>query len=157
MVDPAFQDVYPDEVAVCYGCGRLNDHGLQIKSYWDGEEAICDFTPRPYHTAIRGFVYGGLLASLVDCHATGTASAAVVRAEGRALGSEPVPRFVTASLRVDYLKPTPLGPPLRLVARVRDISGRKVVVDCAILAVGVETVRGEVIVVQLREWPEPGG
>ena len=41
----AFQDYYPDEWAQCYGCGRLNEYGLQIKSYWDGEESVCTFTP----------------------------------------------------------------------------------------------------------------
>ena len=35
----AFQDHYKDEYSVCYGCGRLNPHGHQIKSYWDGEES----------------------------------------------------------------------------------------------------------------------
>ena len=148
-VASAFQEFYPDDVAVCYGCGRLNENGLQIQSRWDGEEAVCLFTPRPYHTAVRGYVYGGLIASLVDCHSTGTASAAQARAEGRALGSEPVPRFVTASLKVDYLKPTPLGPPLELRAQVAEIKGRKVIVTCAVYAEGVQTARGEVVAVQM--------
>jgi acyl-coenzyme A thioesterase PaaI-like protein len=147
--DIAFQDFYPDDVAVCYGCGRLNEHGLQIKSRWDGEEAVCTFTPRSYHTAVPGFVYGGLIASLVDCHSTGTASAAMARAQGRALGTEPVPRFVTASLKVDYLRPTPLGPPLELRAQVKEIKGRKVVVGCAVYAAGVQTARGEVVAVEM--------
>ena len=47
--------------------------GLQIKSYWDGDETVTRFTPRPQHTAIPGYVYGGLIASLIDCHSTGTA------------------------------------------------------------------------------------
>ena len=83
MEAKAFQDTYPENVAHCYGCGRLNEHGLQIKSYWDGEETICHFRPRPYHTAVPGYVYGGLIASLIDCHGTGTAAAAAGRAEGR--------------------------------------------------------------------------
>ena len=74
-----FQDSYPDDVSHCYGCGRLNPHGLQIKSYWEGEEAVCRYRPQPYHTAIPGYVYGGLIASLIDCHSTGTASAAARR------------------------------------------------------------------------------
>lgn len=77
-----FQDYYPDELSHCYGCGRLNEHGLQIKSAWDGEETVAYFTPRPYHTAIPGYVYGGLLASLIDCHGTGTASAAATEPRG---------------------------------------------------------------------------
>ena len=93
MPDKAFQEYYPDSLSHCYGCGRLNDHGLQIKSYWDGEETVCRFRPREYHTAIPGFVYGGLIASLIDCHSTGTASAAAYRAEGRSMDTLPPAAF----------------------------------------------------------------
>ena len=107
MTEAAFQDFYPDFFAHCYGCGRLNEHGLQIKSYWEGAESVCIFTPRPYHTAVPGYVYGGLIASLIDCHSTGTAAAAAYRAESRTMDTDPPLRFLTASLHVDYLKPTP--------------------------------------------------
>ncbi|MCK7517642.1 MAG: PaaI family thioesterase [Ignavibacteriales bacterium] len=96
-------------MAHCYGCGRLNEHGHQIKSFWDGDETVSNFTPKEYHTAIPGYVYGGLIASLIDCHGTGTAALAAYRAENRDPNSLPPFRFVTASLQVDYLKPTPLG------------------------------------------------
>ena len=128
MIDKAFQDYYPDNVAQCYGCGRLNEHGLQIKSYWEGDETVCHFRPRPYHTAIPGYVYGGLIASLIDCHATGTAAAALYRAEGRAMDTEPPLRFVTASLHVDYLRPTPIDAELELRGQVKELRGRKVIV-----------------------------
>jgi acyl-coenzyme A thioesterase PaaI-like protein len=148
MSEPAFQDYYPENVAWCYGCGRLNEHGLQIKSHWDGDEAVCTFLPRPYHIAIPGYVYGGLIASLIDCHCTGTASAAAYRAEDRPLDSQPPFRFVTASLKVDYLKPTPLGVPLEVRARVREIKGRKVIMEAWLSANGEVTARGEVVAVQ---------
>jgi len=82
--DKAFQDYYPDALAHCYGCGRLNPNGLHIRSFWRGRESICILTPRPEHISIPGFVYGGLIASLIDCHGTGTAAAAAYRAAGRA-------------------------------------------------------------------------
>jgi acyl-coenzyme A thioesterase PaaI-like protein len=147
----SFQDYYPDNLAHCYGCGRLNEHGLHIRSFWDGDEAVAVFEPKPYHTAIPGYVYGGLLASLVDCHGTGTASAAAYRAAGRELGSDPPFRFVTASLHVEYKLPTPIGVPLELRARVKEITGRKVVVTATIAARGEITVRGEVVAVQMPE------
>lgn len=151
MDDKAFQDFYPDDVSHCYGCGRLNADGLHIRSRWDGEEAICVFQPRPHHTAIPGYVYGGLIASLIDCHATGTASAAAYRAQGREPGSEPALRFVTASLQVDFLRPTPLGVPLEVRARVEEIKGRKIVVTAALSANGVVCARGRVVAVQMPD------
>ena len=148
MSEKAFQDYYPDNVSYCYGCGRLNEHGLQIKSFWDGDEAVCTFVPRPHHIAIPGYVYGGLIASLIDCHCTGTAAAASYRSEGRAMDTLPPFRFVTASLKVDYLKPTPLGPPLEVRARVKEIKGRKVVMEASLSAEGQVCARGEVVAVQ---------
>jgi acyl-coenzyme A thioesterase PaaI-like protein len=106
--------------------------------------------------ALPGFVYGGLIASLVDCHAIGTAAAAVERAAGRAIGDGPAPRFVTASLHVDYLKPTPLGPELELRARAREVGGRKVVVEVSVSAGGVVTARGEVVAVRMPDTMKGG-
>jgi acyl-coenzyme A thioesterase PaaI-like protein len=151
MTEKAFQDYYPDHMAHCYGCGSLNEFGHQIKSYWDNDESVCHFQPKPYHTAIPGYVYGGLLASLVDCHGTGTAAAAGYRAENRAMDTEPALRYLTASLYVDYLKPTPLGPMLEIRAKVKDVKKRKVVVEEWIVVNGDITVRGEVVAVQVPE------
>ncbi len=151
MTQKPFQDYYPDHMAHCYGCGRLNEYGHQIKSVWDGDESVCYFDPKPYHIAIPGYVYGGLLASLIDCHGTGTAAAAAYRAAGRGMDTEPALRFLTASLHVDYLKPTPLGVTLEVRGRVKEVKERKVVIEEWIVANGVITVRGEVIAVQVPE------
>ncbi len=149
MPQQSFQDTYPDAFAHCYGCGRLNEHGHQIKSYWDGEESVCHFLPKSYHIAIPGYVYGGLLASLIDCHGTGTAAAVALK-EGDP-NTEPNMRFLTASLHVDYLKPTPLGIELEVRGKVKEHKGRKVIIEEWILANGVITVRGEVVAVQVPE------
>jgi acyl-coenzyme A thioesterase PaaI-like protein len=155
MTKKAFQDHYPDPLAHCYGCGHLNQHGHQIKSYWDGEESVCHFKPEPYHTAIPGYVYGGLIASLIDCHGTGTAAAAAYRAEGRDMDTKPPHRFVTASLRVDYLKPTPLGVELEIKGQVKEVKGRKVTVTAQLSANGEVCATGEIVCVEVPdEWFE---
>lgn len=145
------QDYYPDQLSYCYGCGRLNEHGHQIKSYWNGDETVSHFMPEPYHIAIPGYVYGGLLASLIDCHGTGTAALASYRHEGREPGTEPPFRFVTASLQVDYLAPTPLGVELELKGKIVELKGRKVISEITISSNGVVTVKGKVIAVQMPE------
>lgn len=151
MNEKAIQDFYPDQLSYCYGCGRLNDYGLQIKSYWQGEELVCFFTPKPYHTAIPGYVYGGLIASLIDCHSTGSAAAAFAKAKNINLEFEPAPRFVTASLKVDYLHPTPLGPRLELRAKIIEVRERKVVVQTTLSANGEVCAKGEVVAVLMPE------
>jgi acyl-coenzyme A thioesterase PaaI-like protein len=151
MSQQAFQDYYPDNLAVCYGCGRLNEHGLHIRSFWDGDESVCTFYPRPHHMAIPGYVYGGLIASLIDCHSTGTAMAAAYRAEGRTMDTLPPRRFLTASLHVDYLRPTPIVGPLELRSQVKEIKGRKVVVSTTLSVDGQVCARGEVVAVRMPD------
>lgn len=145
----AFQDHYPENVSHCYGCGALNTHGHRIKTFWDGDESVTRFTPLPWHTAVPGYVYGGLLASLIDCHSTGTAAAAMYRAEGREMDSLPPFRFVTGSLQVSYLKPTPLEGELVLRGTVLEIKGRKVIVETTVWAGDVATAKGTVVAVQM--------
>jgi acyl-coenzyme A thioesterase PaaI-like protein len=147
----AIQEYYPDDVAHCYGCGKLNEHGHQIKTFWDGDETITRFTPKEYHTAIPGYVYGGLIASLIDCHGTGTGALAAYKSEGREFDTQPPLRFVTASLQVDYLKPTPLGPELELRGKVIEQKGRKVISEITVSANGVVTAKGKVVAVQMPE------
>lgn len=151
MSEKAFQDYYPEDVSHCFGCGRLNEKGHRIRSFWDGEETVCHHTPEPYHTAIPGFVYGGMVASLIDCHGTGTAAAAGYRAENRPMDSEPPLRYVTASLKVDYLRPTPLGVELEIRGRIEEVRGRKVRVSATLSAEGKICARGEVLCVQMPE------
>ena len=151
MAQKSFQSYYPEGMAHCYGCGTLNEYGHQIKSFWDGEESVCHFMPQPYQIAIPGYVYGGMLASLIDCHGTGTAAAAAYRAAGRDMDTEPAFRFLTASLHVDYLKPTPLGIELEIRGKVKEVKGRRVVIEEWIVADGITTVRGEVVAVQVPD------
>jgi acyl-coenzyme A thioesterase PaaI-like protein len=79
----------------------------------------------------------------------GTAAAATLRAAGLAIGAADSPRFVTASLRVDFVQPTPLGPELLIRARVRQASERKVVVDATVSVDDAITARGEAVAVRM--------
>ena len=145
----AFQDYYADDFSHCYGCGRLNEHGLQIKSYWDGEESVAKLIPNEKYIAIPGFAYGGLIASLIDCHCTGTAAAAKYREEGRDMDTEPALRYVTASLKVDFLAPTPLGVELEIRGKVIEIKEKKVVVEATVLAENKICATGKVVAVRM--------
>ena len=117
-------------------------------SGWQGEQTVTIYTPEKAHTAIPGFVYGGLVASLIDCHGTGSASLALHRKNGHEVGdgAEP-PRFVTASLKVDFVKPTPDGVPLKAVGTVTEIHPKKWKVDVEVFANDAVCARGEVVAV----------
>ena len=157
MPGKAFQDCYPDDFAHCYGCGRNNAHGHHLKSHWDGDTTVARFTPRPYHTGgVPGNVYGGLIASLLDCHGAASAAAAACRAEGREMGSAPHMRFVTASLKVDYLRPTPMDADLEVRGEIVEVKPRKVTVRLSLSANGEVCARGQMIAVQLPDAAAKG-
>jgi len=150
MEKSPIQHYYPEDVSQCFGCGHRNEHGHQLKSYWDGKQSVAHFTPKDYHTALPGFVYGGLIASLIDCHGTGTASIAMADKRKIDLTNNSAPRFVTASLHVEYRKPTPIGEELKLTGSVREISDRKVIVDIQLSAKDTVCAEGTVISVELK-------
>jgi acyl-coenzyme A thioesterase PaaI-like protein len=139
----AIQDFYPDD------CGRHNPKGLHIRTIWDGKEGVFRFKPKPYHTAFPGVTYGGLIASLIDCHSIGTAVAAAYDAEGRKPGTEPEITYVTGNLNVTFLKPTPIEIELELRARIKELQARKAIVLCSLFADGEECAKGEVLAVRV--------
>jgi acyl-coenzyme A thioesterase PaaI-like protein len=153
---PAIQNLYPDDFAHCFGCGRHNREGHQLKSFLEGDGVIARFTPPANQSSVPGFVYGGLLASLIDCHAMATAAAGELGESGVAAGAA-APRYVTAALRVDYLKPTPSGVELEIRGHVTERSERKSVVAVTVKAGGAVTVRGEAVAVRIPKSMERPG
>lgn len=149
MDDVIIQQHYNDATAVCYGCGKHNTHGLHVQTHWNGTEGISHFTPQPYHTAFPGVVYGGILASLIDCHSIGTAIAAMHDAEGQPYGTEPEITCVTGQLNVTYLKPTPIGVELVIRAHVKELTTRKAIIAASVYAGDTECVRAEVIAIRV--------
>ncbi|MBP9561724.1 MAG: PaaI family thioesterase [Syntrophorhabdaceae bacterium] len=149
----AIQNYYPDDYSHCYGCGRLNKDGLQIKSYWDGNESICCFLPEKQYTGgKKGILYGGLIAALIDCHGAATAAAAKAKELGIEIKKGKMPRFVTASLKVDYLAPTPVNTELELRGKIKEIKGRKVMVEVNLLVEQKVYAKGELLFIQLKEY-----
>lgn len=144
----AIQDDYAKEFAWCYGCGRMNPHGHHFRTSWQGEETVTFYKPKAEHTAIPGFVYGGLIASLIDCHGTGSASLSLHRKNGFEPGSgEEPPRFVTASLHVDFMKPTPKGAMLKAIGKVEEIHPKKFRISVEVFADETLCAGGEVTAV----------
>jgi acyl-coenzyme A thioesterase PaaI-like protein len=150
----AIQDLYADDFSHCFGCGNRNPRGHRLQSYAKGTDVVAYFTPQPEHMSVPGFVYGGLLASLVDCHAMAAAAARFHQDAGLSLEEGPVPRFVTAALRVNYLKPTPLGPELEIRGTVVERSEKKAVVKLTIATEGMVTVEAEVVAVRMPKSME---
>ncbi|MEM5388256.1 PaaI family thioesterase [Paraburkholderia phymatum] len=153
MSTRAIQDSYPPEFAHCYGCGAQNPHGHHLKSYLVGDETVARFTPDiRYSGGVPDHVYGGMIASLLDCHGAASAAAFACQKEGPGSGdlSEPI-RFVTASLKVDFKRPAPLGVELVIWGRLRSLEGRKAWIDLILNAGELTCAVGEMLAIRLPD------
>lgn len=142
-----FQDHMPENV--CFGCGIHNPHGLQIKSYWDGEEAVLDWESEDKYHGWADLMNGGIMATLIDCHCMGTAMAHAYKAEDRSMDTHPEYRYATGTLNVKYLKPTP-NRKVQLRARITETKGKKTVLWCDFYSdEGIKTAEAEVIAIRV--------
>jgi len=143
---PYFQDHMPENI--CFGCGK-NHEGLQIKSFWEDDVAVCRWTSEEKYHGWAKLMNGGIMATLIDCHCMGTAMADAYRREGRDLDSDPVYRYATGTLTVRYLKPTP-NETVELRAKVQEVKGRKTVVHCDFMSAdGEKTAEAEVVAIRV--------
>ncbi|MBA3582857.1 MAG: PaaI family thioesterase [Gammaproteobacteria bacterium] len=154
-VKTAFQEQIPHNH--CFGCGPLNTGGLQIKSYWldDAAETFnsyCEFVPQLTHCAgPTTVVNGGIISTVMDCHAICSAMAEAYRREG--LNMDGSIWYATASLQVSFLAAAPLSQRLRCVAQLQVSSARKTLIDCEVWAGDVLCAKGHVIAVRVAaDW-----
>jgi acyl-coenzyme A thioesterase PaaI-like protein len=142
---PSLQELYAPHNR-CFGCGPANDKGLRIRSFPEGDEVVAAWTPEPHHEAFPGILNGGICGALLDCHSNWTAAWHLMRQAG----SETPPCTVTSEFAVKLRRPTPMGVPLRLRARVAESGADVAVVDASIEANGkvTATCRGTFVAVK---------
>jgi acyl-coenzyme A thioesterase PaaI-like protein len=132
MAELSIQEaLYP--TLTCFGCGHANPDGLHLRSYRRGDEVVARFTSSPAHDNGFGFLNGGVITTVLDCH-----GAAVVMQEAADRGWEaapgaPVP-FITAGIDVRFLRPTPLAAEVDLVARAIQVTETEIIVEAELLA-----------------------
>jgi acyl-coenzyme A thioesterase PaaI-like protein len=116
----SIQETYYPELT-CFGCGHANPRGLRLRSYETNGIVGATFTPWPEHDNGGGFLNGGILSTLLDCH-----GAAAVMLEAFRRDWSPPPgalmSFVTAELDVRFLRPAPLSEPLSLTAELTSVT-----------------------------------
>jgi acyl-coenzyme A thioesterase PaaI-like protein len=107
--------LFPD--LPCFGCGHGNAKGLKLRSFENGEDVTATFLPWPEHDNGLGFLNGGIISTLLDCHSAAAVTLEATRRGWPPLGPAPLP-YVTAGLDVKFLRPSPLKEEVSLVARV---------------------------------------
>ena len=137
------QDDWPESASYCWGCGRNNTHGLQLKSYWEDDETVATFIPQEHHLAFPGALNGGIISTIIDCHGTGTANSYAQKMNDANTNI----MHVTASLSIKFKRPTPLDKPVTLRARIKEVDGNRITVSCSLYSGETLCVTGEVVTV----------
>ena len=122
----------------CYGCGPANELGLRIESHEvDGVpgELVAEWQPLPHHAAFENVLNGGVIGTLLDCHANWTAAMRVMRDRGLAAP----PGCVTADYAIRLRRPTAIDRPVLLRAWPVEATGDRVVVDAELASGGIIT------------------
>jgi acyl-coenzyme A thioesterase PaaI-like protein len=122
----------------CYGCGPANEQGLRIRSREVGDELVAEWLPARHHEAFEGILNGGIIGTLIDCHANWTAAIHLMRARG----ADHPPSCVTADYSVRLLRPTPTEGAVVVRARVVEASDDRATVDATVEARGRVTATG---------------
>jgi acyl-coenzyme A thioesterase PaaI-like protein len=119
----------------CFGCGPANARGLRLRSFREGSGVVAGFRPWPEHDNGGGFLNGGIIATVLDCHSGAAVFDHQDRLEGREPDGPPLP-FVTAGLDVRFLRPCPLDQMLALTGEVTRSDPDERVVHVALSAEG---------------------
>jgi acyl-coenzyme A thioesterase PaaI-like protein len=144
----------------CYGCGAWNKKGLNIKSFWEGDETICIFNPQTYHAAMPPDVLnGGTIATLIDCHCVCSSIADAYKTENREIGKSPIIWYATGSLKIDFKKPTPIDGPVTIRAKILNKKSKTTLFHAKLFSYQNElTCEGEVLSVRVpNNWANPHG
>ena len=121
--------------------------GLRIRSYEGGEGmVVTTWQPRPEHEAFDGFVNGGILGTLIDCHSNWTAIAALLARTGAAIA----PSTVTSELSIAFRRPTPSNQPMRLIGRATEVRDDHVTVETSIEVDGTTTATGRATFIAVK-------
>ena len=149
MSKKAIQDLFPEEGTHCFGCGKNNSKGLQIKTFCEDEECICTFKALPHHIAYPEVGCGGIISTVLDCHSINSAMYAAYKEENRDVGSKPDIIYATASMTVNFLKPAPMTVEWVFKAKITKFTVRRITVECKVYANNVEFANGTVIAAKI--------
>ena len=101
--------------------------------------------------ATPGFLCGGVIATLLDCHCLNTANALQYKESGREIGTKPIILYITGAIQVKLLRPTPLNRPVVLRARIKNKQEKKIVLACSVYSGKNQCARGEIVAIRVPE------
>ena len=151
----AIQDTYGERFQYCWGCGPKNDQGLHLKSYPSegGKTCICKLIPDEKYTGgVPANLFGGMIATIFDCHGTASAAYFAHKAKGLDLKDDTViERFITARLKVDFKKPVPMDEEITVTSDLSELTERKAIINMTMEVAGEVRAKAKMVAVAVKD------
>jgi len=128
----------------CFGCGPLNQEGLQMTFLPEGEVSVTEFEVPARYQSWKGVVHGGMVALLLD------------EAVGWAAWHKGHPG-VTGKLEVRYRLPLRVGERIRLTGRVENVRRTLVYASAAIVRISDGATVAEATATLMEASPNVAG
>lgn len=129
--EPSLQELLFPE-GKCFGCGPANPHGLRLRSFNKDNHVSADWQPSEYHCGWPGIMCGGVMSTLLDCHALITAVTAVMNRDG----TTEMPIILAKDFSMRFHRPTPTELPLHLEGKVVSFEGKGPTVEATLFSAG---------------------
>ena len=151
----AIQDRYGERFQHCWGCGPKNDLGLHLKTYpsLDGERCISRIKlENAYTGGVPSNVFGGMIATIFDCHGTASAAWFAHHKKGLELTETTlIGRFITARLEIDYLSPSPIDDEIVVISTLEELGERKAIISMEMTVAGKVRAKAKMVAVAVKD------
>jgi thioesterase superfamily protein len=151
----AIQDRYGERFQHCWGCGPKNDLGLHLKTYpsLDGECCISRIKlEKAYTGGVPSNVFGGMIATIFDCHGTASAAWFAHHKKGLELTETTlIGRFITARLEIDYLSPSPIDDEIVVISTLEELGERKAIISMEMTVATKVRAKAKMVAVAVKD------
>ena len=151
----AIQDRYGERFQHCWGCGPKNDLGLHLKTYpsLDGECCISRIKlEKAYTGGVPSNVFGGMIATIFDCHGTASAAWFAHHQKGLELTETTlIGRFITARLEIDYLSPSPIDDEIVVISTLEELGERKAIISMEMTVATKVRAKAKMVAVAVKD------
>ena len=151
----AIQDRYGERFQYCWGCGPKNDLGLHLKTYpsLDGECCISRIKLENAFTGgVPSNVFGGMIATIFDCHGTASAAWFAHHKKGLELTETTlIGRFITARLEIDYLSPSPIDDEIVVISTLEELGERKAIISMEMTVTTKVRAKAKMVAVAVKD------
>lgn len=138
----SIQELYSPR-GLCFGCGPLNEQGLQLESFPRDGGIHAEWLPAPHHDDGSGSLSHGVIGVLLGCHAAAAVCHVVLQNMGFPGKGRDAHSFIS-NIRIEFHRPVSLAKASLLDAKIIKNSKSTVLVQTLLSSEGRLAAEAEV-------------